>query len=336
MALNGGPSGGGPTGLRGSDWGGGALGGVPSYDQGFTSGVNNLSGSGPSGGNPFGRANAQIQSDVYRNQTNANFGRRIAGNTDYVRNNLSNNQARDNYGFDAQSRALDEQSLRNNFSNNQASLGLDLNNVGFDKERNGLRLQGNNLDRGQIGEQRGFAQRDLDQSLIGSMAQGVREIRGNNSNATAGGSWFSPMRGVRNNDTLFDTKLAGDKARLGYDQTISGLNNKTGHLDLDDKALDISNRELDNQAAKIGLSQQQLRTTLDEGLAKLGLNGQISTNQLMYQIANGDLGNVDIVNRVMALATQDTANGVGNQFIQDGRAGSMLSNSAPYRYGQWG
>lgn len=268
----------------------------------------------------------------WRDQNNANFGQMIAGDTGLIRNNLSNQQNRDQYGFDAQSRALDSQSLQNRFNQQNASLNLDLNNVGFDKERNGLRLQGNGLDRGKIGEDRGFAQRDLDMTLMGQMAQGVRQIRGNNSQATANGSMFAPMVGQRNKDTLFDTKLAGDKARLGFDQTISGLNNKEGHLGLDDKAIEISNRELDNQAAKIGLTRDQYRTTLDEGLAKLGLNGQISANQLMYQLAHGDLGNQDIMRRVMdeAMKTTQGQGLVGNRFITDGRAGSMLQGYAPY------
>jgi hypothetical protein len=236
---------------------------------------------------------------------------------------LGQQGARDRYRFDVAGQNLDRNRLQSNFNLGSRELDLQNQSLGFDRERNELRRQGIGFDRGDIGAQRGFNQRNLDMSLMDALAQGVRRTRSNNSEATGRGAWFAPMRGIRNDDIRFDTQMAGDQARLGFDKSNQALNLREQNLGLDEKSIDIANRELDAQAQKIGLSRDQLRATLDQGIAQLGLQGQISTNQLMNGLASGDLQHAQLIQGIL----QDIIrSGMAGDFMTDGRGGSVLQN----------
>lgn len=296
---------------------------VPRYGS-FGTGAQTLNGG---RGNPYAGMPTYGSNEYSQALTDA-FGAQYPTRwADVAQIGLGQQSARDRHRFDQAGNALDANRLNSNYQLGNREIDLQLAGVGFDRERNELRRQGIGLDRADIGAQRGFNQRDLDMTLADALAGGVRKTRQNNSDATARGAWFAPMRGIRNDDIRFDTQMAGDRARLGYDRDTQALNSREGQLGLDEKGLDIANRELDNQAAKLGLNRDQLRATLDQGIAQLGLQGQISTNQLMNQLASGDLQHAQLIQGIL----QDImSSGMAGDFMRDGRGGSVLRNFGPW------
>lgn len=223
------------------------------------------------------------------------------------------------------------------FANRDYDLGVRENNLGYaslglDREANNLKLADYQLDRQNVGidrrgvgvtqdyinKMRGFAGDTLSQQLYDAMRQGVYRTVQNNSQATANGAWFAPMRQFENQNIYGDTMNAGNQARTGYNKQIAGFDRDSANANLDLERLDVrekgidndeqrvatANRQLDIQAQKLGLNSEQLRLALDKGLQNLGVQNATSVNQIMAGLASNNAQVQQVAFNAMAQAVQ--------------------------------
>lgn len=207
-------------------------------------------------------------------------------------------------GFDQQQSALNRQQLLDNNSFDVRALGNDQATLALRRQQNMLGLDANNIARGQIAANRGFAQRDLDSTLADAMRRGIIAQRDNNSQAIARGGWYAPFRGARNTDIYNNTRAAGDQARLGFDRTMSGLGAQEQKLGLDDQQTRLADQILGQQAASLGIKADQLKSSLQSGLAKLGLDSQISAADLAYKMQNSSIDEMKMWQQVFNAAME--------------------------------
>ncbi len=233
-------------------------------------------------------------------------------------------------------------------------IGLDQQNLGTQRDLNNLKMLDLQLDRQGVGidrrgidvtrdyttKMRGYAGDTLGQQLYDAMRQGVYRTVQNNSQSTANGAWFSPMRQFENANIYGDTLNAGNQARTGYAKQIAGFDRDVANADLDSQRLDvkeqgigndeqrvqIANRQLDVQAAKLGLSAEQLRLALDKGLQNLGMSNAMSVNQIMSGLASNNAQIQQMAMNAMYQATQAAGmSGYGTRGL-----GSVVSQVYPY------
>lgn len=178
----------------------------------------------------------------------------------------------------------------------------------FDSRETGLRndynlgMRGLDLDQQGIGIDRGAAQRDqayytnllallpqyrglskdeLDATLRSAAQQGNMERIGINSEYTGRGAFLTPMRGVKNYNSLLSQANAEDKANIGYQRDMLGLTEKELGLT---RSRDMSGdtlKKLDLESARLGISREKLQNTLEQGLAQLGYNRYVNLNTLL-------------------------------------------------------
>lgn len=203
------------------------------------------------------------------------------------------------YGLGQQGRDLSRANLQSDFSFNQRDLATNQATLGLRRQQNMLGLEGNEIDRGHIGAQRGFAQRGLDLDLGDAMRRGILDIRQNEEDAQARGGFFAPGTQRTNRDILAATRASGDRSRLGYDETIAGLGVREQKLGLDDKQVKMADQILAQQATQLGIQGDQLRAKLNEGIARLGLEGQIDAQQLVYGQANGKIAEAELYQKII-------------------------------------
>lgn len=259
----------------------------------------------------------------YGNYMNA-FGPEYANRAiDIAGLGMNQQMLRDRGAYDTGVSNLSGQSLRNDYSLASRDLASDRASLGLRRQQNNLGLQSNAIDRNQIGAQRDFAGRERDQAIGNAMREGIMQTKLNDSNYISRGAYFAPFRGMKNEGIRADTMAAGDRARLGYDTTMSGLGAREQKLGLDDQGIKIADQLLATQASQLGVKADQLAARLNEGLAKLGLDGQLNAQQLMYGLAQGDLKYQDIMKQVHAAALQNSA------MMTSGTGGDVMKKFMP-------
>lgn len=233
-------------------------------------------------------------------------------------------------------------------------IGLDQQNLGYQRDFNNLKMSDLQLDRQGVGidrrgidvtrdyttKMRGYAGDTLGQQLYDAMRQGVYRTVQNNSQATGNGAWYAPMRQFENANIYGDTLNAGNQARTGYAKQIAGFDRDMANADLDTQRLDlkergigndeqrvqIANRQLDIQASKLGLSADQMRLALEKGLQNLGMSNAMSVNQIMSGLASNNAQIQQMAMNAMYQATQAAGmSGYGTRGL-----GSLVSQVQPY------
>jgi hypothetical protein len=285
----------------------------------------------PMYGNPYSRWNPGTQSygldqgrmqQDYTNSFAPYFSASMANNAlgfASIGASQANDQAQ--YGFANQGRNISRGSLQTQFDLGQRNLGIDQATLGLRRQQNMMGLEGNQIDREHIGQQRGFAQRGLDMDLAEQMRRGLIDIRTNEEDAQTRGGFFAPGTQRANQDILAATRASGDRSRLGYDETIAGLGAREKKLGLDDRQVKIADQILGQQAAQLGIQGDQLRAKLNEGLARLGLEGQIDAQQLVYGQAKGNIATQELYQKIINEA-------LGTMSAQDPVAGSVYRQFA--------
>lgn len=239
-------------------------------------------------GNPWMSVDARIGQQQAYNSFNNALGTSLANHgLDFANLGLARGQLQANYGFENQQRDLDRANLSTSFGFDQRNQASDLASLALRRQQNMLGLQSNDIERGQIAAQRGFAGRDLNSSLAEAMDRGIRAQTQNNEDRQAAGGFFAPGTQRTNDEILRDTRYAGDRARLGYDQTMSGLSARESKLGLDDQQVKLSDQILAQQANQLGIKGDELKARYQQGLAKLGLDSQISASDLAYKMSHG-------------------------------------------------
>lgn len=184
-----------------------------------------------------------------------------AAQPDFLGLQLSNNAYNRGMGYAYQGQAVDQQGLRNDYS---SQLG-DIN----------TQISQNQVDLGAANRQIPYLNtlQQLGNELMNMKAGTDR--RNLNSTATAQGAFVSSG--------------ANDQRKDIYANLINSL--KTSDTQYDEKrasAMD-SKKKLELEASNLNMKPGQLKATLDNGLAKLGLQTAMSVADLMDGLAKNDL-----------------------------------------------
>lgn len=237
---------------------------------------------------------------------------------------IQQQQLHDQYNNSIAGNALTAGSLQSDYNFGLQGNALDQAAIGLDRQRLGLQTQGNQIDQASLAAQKEFARRQLEASQMNALRGGVMRTIENNSNAIGNGAWFAPRRGTINANIAADTRAQSDAAQLSYDKALEGYSTAGAHLALDDQSIALSNQQLDLKSKELGISADQLKARLSEGLQKLGLDNQISLQQLMAGLGSNNLAYQEIMGKIVDDALQ-MSNLVGS-----GTAGAILQNMRPY------
>lgn len=157
-----------------------------------------------------------------------------------------------------------------------------------------LGLQGSQLgvQRGALGRQPAFLStlHDLTNQSLQQSADVAR--RGVDSSATARGSFTAPGTNQHRDD--ISTQLANQLSRSDtqYNEQVASLADQ--------------NKMLDLQASNLGLDRQQLKTELERGLSRLGLQNQLSIADLTSKINSSNIEDQMIAQQIFNAAIQSS------------------------------
>lgn len=172
-------------------------------------------------------------------------------------------------------------------ANQFSALNLDRADLGSNRQRVGLDMEGRNVDRGYIGEMQGLADRSLANQLSGITQNRDAEIRDRNWDYGARGSWFTPARELRNMDTITAADRGMDDARIGRSERQAGWDRDMRQFDLGDRRsqldyrdLGSAERRLDLEAENLGIARADLDRLFQQGLEGLGYQEAMSAVDL--------------------------------------------------------
>ena len=199
--------------------------------------------------------------------------------------------------------------------------GRNLNaQYGFSNREGDLRLKAGEADRAYIDKSR----LNIDQLRALYGEQAANEIAGLNqkadvnrrdinSKATAAGAYFFAGRGDHINDVNNDLANSTENVNLSTRQKL---------LSLDDRGNELENRsaKLDLLGSEVGLDRDKAKAALEFGMAQLGYNKFLDSNQLLDMIDNKNSSQYDLVmnlvNQAMKLGVGYQNGALGNQYAQ--------------------
>lgn len=236
--------------------------------------------------------------------TNLVYGPQVA---QWMQNQHQNQQMA---GFDAQSLALQQQALQQQHGSNIANLNLNQAGLGLDREEIGLGYRGNNVSRDFIAAVQNIADRAL-QNTIGGYERDARiDQRDTTSDYTARGAFFAPFHSQDLDNIAAQRDERITAARLDRESSEAGWQRDLRNLALDDERLGIAERRLDLEAQRFGLQRKDYEAALNNGLAQLGLQGQINAAQLAWMM---DSGNAELA--ALAMEMQNFALSLDPQMV---------------------
>lgn len=219
--------------------------------------------------------------------------------------------------YDAQRRYLQGDYNSDIARNQNAVAGLDLSraDLGTNRQRVGLDINGRQVDRDYIGQMQGFADRTLANQLAGTQQNRDAEIRNRDWEFGGRGAWFAPARGIENQETRAAADREMDTSRIGRGERQSGWDRDLRQMDLGDQRsqldyadLGSAERRLDLEAQNLGIARGDLDRMFQQGLEGLGYAESMSAVDLAAMLnsnnaQHGQLANqvtTDIFNYLMA------------------------------------
>jgi hypothetical protein len=196
----------------------------------------------------------------------------------------------------------------------------------------GLGLQNQGIDVTQAGNLRTIDYynhlQDLASQLLGVNQEDTKNAattatRNVNSSATARGAFNAPGTGWQRDDIQSDLASTLQQLQLGYDKESAGYSEGISNLYEQNQMLDL-------QAQQLGLNSDQLRTQLDMGLARLGLDTTLSINDLMGKLASGSVQDQMLANQIFMAALQGSD--YFTQFTGGGYSGGYSGPSGGLEY----
>ena len=196
--------------------------------------------------------------------------------------------------LDAMQAALGRQDLHNTYGTSSARLDLQGNELGIASQQLALKNQGLGIDRRglqnqgkYLGQMAGIHDRDLASKIDQYERDLATDQRTTTSDATSRGGYFSPFHRLDLADN-YANALSGmssaarhrEGQQYAYDKDMANIGLDHERLDLGYQDIGLSEQQLDNQAAELGISRDELNNSLQQGLAQLGLDQQISGQQL--------------------------------------------------------
>jgi hypothetical protein len=134
--------------------------------------------------------------------------------------------------------------------------------------------------------------------------QAATDVRGANSQATAGGAWLSPGR-MNNISDIFKNYNTGlTSAELDRRNAILGYNEKEFGLKKSQEETGDTKDRLDITAKQYGLDRQQLKNTLDQGLAQLGYGQYMDTAQLLDKVDSSNAQEASVARQILQSVMQ--------------------------------
>lgn len=252
---------------------------------------------------------------------------------------LDRHQMTTNAGYRNQGFNLSEQELRGQYGSNVAQLGLANRGIGLSRDelanqRGFLDLdrRGNQVDRGYIGSMQQIADRVLQSNIGGFERDLATDQRNTTSDFTARGAFFAPFHAaeLRDRQDRFDqqsreTRLGRERDEAGWQRDLSHLGLSDERIDLKGKDLSIAEQRLDLEASRLGLQRADYDRALSEGLARLGLDRQMSASDLAFMMAGSDQAQADLARQIADQALMYYSNSsvrdsiMGNIFRNQGR-----------------
>lgn len=187
-------------------------------------------------------------------------------------------------------------------------------NARLAQQQNALQMKGFGVDRQGLGRDAVYYNARLalnNSTLANQQAQlgTARDtaIQTNDSNQTAGGSWFAPGHGIIN-----------QRAVTAYDQQLQQAQLAKQGQDLSDqRSLDKTSESL----AKLGISEQstglnsqQIRQQLEQGLQQLGYDRFTNIGSLMDALNSANATHAAAAAQALQDALKSSQGGVGDQY----------------------
>lgn len=160
----------------------------------------------------------------------------------------------------------------------QSQLGL----LGVDQRGNAIDQASIGKLLGLYGQQTGMYRSLYDAQNAQATAQANQQRFDLNSRTTAQGGWGSEgqRQGLSTIDTLMNQAINANESQFGIAKNQN---------DISTERLASQKANLQNAASSYGLKADQLKASLDAGLAKLGLDNIMNSGQLADMIASNDV-----------------------------------------------
>ena len=159
--------------------------------------------------------------------------------------------------------------------------GLQLGQLGISGEQIGLQQQGVGAQQKLLGGQEQLASQQYAQQLLQMQQQQQRQERGlMGSAATGGGITAGTRYGQQNISQDYANSLKN--AQLARTGQLQQFGFQSGQLGRESQSLSLA-------AKANGISEQEVRTRMDYAISQLGLQGKITSEQLLAQIAGAKM-----------------------------------------------
>lgn len=196
---------------------------------------------------------------------------------------------------------------QNDQGNLRTNTALDLRGLDVDRAELGINRGSNQRDAAYydkllalMPQYRGLSKSELDNTIAQAQAKAQTEQRGINSDYTSRGAFLAPFRRMDISDSEKARLAAEQSANIGYQRDQLGLTEKELGLGRSRSGVDDENQKLDLAAQRIGISADKLRANLDQGLSQLGYSNFINVNDLLSKIDSNNLQQSQLARQIMS------------------------------------
>lgn len=206
------------------------------------------------------------------------------------------------YGAGEAHAGVTERNLRDSYGLDVESLGIRDADIGLDRARNSLKLEGLGVDRRENETDREYTARV--RGINRDAYEGRRERilfdtfesgRALKDEGTAAGALFSPGYGkdqaantLRGLSDLEAERRRWEEAEAGYDRTARGYDYRDERIGLSEREIGLANEGLDNASRALGIDRRRLEVGLEQSLSQLGLDRVTSLTELMAGVQSSD------------------------------------------------
>jgi len=193
---------------------------------------------------------------------------------------------------------INQSDLQNQYASNMGDISTQI-------DVNGLQAARSRADAAAYAQMMGYNTDVFNAQAAGLGNTATANLRNINSQATANGA-YTATGVTANRNSNYDDFMDQYKALAGnYQQQQTQLQMRQGNAETQAQILD-------REASNLGMKAGQLQTTLNNGLAKLGLQNQISVGNLLTGIQNNNLQALQLYYSIIQQAGQyATAAGQG-------------------------
>lgn len=130
------------------------------------------------------------------------------------------------------------------------------------------------------------------------------DVRGINQQATAGGSWLAPERMEQVSDVFKNYNTSLQSAELQRRSGVLGYNKEEFGLEKSKAETGDKNQKLDIMAKQYGLDREKLKLGLDQGLANLGYQQYMNTQDLLDKVDSSNAQEAAVARQILESVLQ--------------------------------